>query len=192
MLKTKFGSRVRFLGALCFFLTVVLGCKLLGGLPKTGNLFEGNAIPDAIGQLKKKVGGPVKALSVEIKSDELTLEAQDPKNPAHVDSYRYSKGLVSGPTPVNLSKLIDSDVEHNVFDLDEISFDAVPALVKASIEKTGLEGGKVSEMHLGRGLILDKGLSMGAPQWNIHVGGPRGDATVYANGKGEIVKVNKL
>ena len=190
---TKFHSntRVSFYLVLCLLLGVVLGCKLLGGPPRKVEMFEGTAVPDGIAEFKRKIGGPIKALSLTIKTDEMTLEAQDPKNPQHVDAYRYASGLVSGPTPVNLSKLINNDLDQNLFSLDEVDIAAVPGLIKASIQRTELEGGKVSEMYLSRGLMLPQ-MTMGPPQWNIHVGGPRGDATIYADSKGEIVKINKL
>lgn len=190
---TKFHSntRVSFYLVLCLLLGVVLGCKLLGGPSRKVEMFEGTAVPDGIAEFKRKIGGPIKVLSLSIKTDEMTLEAQDPKNSQHVDAYRYAKGSVSGPTPVNLSKLINNDLDQNLFSLDEVDIAAVPGLIKASIQQTELEGGKVSEMHLSRGLMLPQ-LTMGPPQWNIHVGGPRGDATIYANSKGEIVKINKL
>jgi hypothetical protein len=184
-------TRVSFLIVLCLLLAVVLGCKLLGGLPKKVAMFEGNAVPDGIAEFKRKIGGSFKVLSLDIKEDEMTLEAQDPKNPQHVDAYRYSMGLVSGPTPVNLSKLINNDLNQNVFSLDEVDISAIPGLIKASIQRTDLEGGKVSSMRLSRGLMLPE-LTLGPPQWSIHVGGPRGDATLYANSKGEILKINKL
>jgi hypothetical protein len=192
MSRSRFQSRVQFGIVCCLFLSVVLACRL-GGLSSKGNLFEGNAVPEVVDQLKKKVGGPVKAISLHIEEDEMTLEAQDPKNPQHVDAYKYEKGTITGPTPVNLTKLIDSKIDNNVFNLDEVNIAAVPALVSAAISQTGLEGGKVTSMHLGRGFVVGKSdIGMGAPQWNIHVGGPRGDATVYANIKGEIIKINKL
>lgn len=190
---TRFHSNTRasFYLVLCLLLSVVLGCKLFGGPSKKVNMFEGTALPDGIAEFKRKIGGSFKVLSLEIKEDEMTLEAQDPKNPKHVDAYRYAAGLVSGPTPVNLSKLINNDVEQNVFSIDEVDIAAVPGLIKASIQRTELEGGKVSGMRLSRGLMLPQ-LTMGPPQWNIHVGGPRGDATVYADSKGEILRVDKL
>lgn len=190
---TRFHSntRVNFYLVLCLLLGVVLGCNRFGGLPKKVDMFEGTAVPDGIAEFKRKIGGSIKVLSLNIKADEMTLEAQDPKNPQHVDAYRYAIGSISGPTPVNLSKLINNDLDQNLFGLDEVDIAAIPGLIKASIQRTELEGGKVSSMHLSRGLMLPQ-VTMGPPQWSIHVGGPRGDATIYANSKGEIVRVNKL
>jgi hypothetical protein len=154
-------------------------------------MFEGTEIQDGVTEFKKKLDGPIKALSLEIRPEEMTMEAQDPKNTEHIDAYKYSKGSVSGPTPVNLARLIVKNLDDNLFKLDEVNLDAVPSLMKGSVERAGVEEGKVTQMELSRGLILNPPLSMGPPQWNILVEGPRGNATVYANAKGEILKVQK-
>jgi SpoVK/Ycf46/Vps4 family AAA+-type ATPase len=154
-------------------------------------MFEGTEIQDGVAEFKKKLDGPIKVLRLEIRTEEMTLEAQDPKNAEHIDAYKYSKGSVSGPTPVNLTRLIVKPLEDNLFKLDDVNLDAIPGLMKASVEQASVEEGKVTQMELSRGLILSPPISMGPPQWNILVEGPRGNATVYANAKGEIVKVQK-
>ncbi len=184
-------SRIRFIFALCLLSSATLGCKFFSALNNKGNMFEGTAIQDGAAELKKKLDGPVKALRLEIRTEEMTLEAQDPKNAQHVDAYKYVKGSVSGPVPVNLARLIDKNLENNLFKLDEVNLDAIPALIKAAVERANVEEGKVKQMDLSRGLILNPPLSMGPPQWNILVEGPRGNASVYANAKGEILKVDK-
>lgn len=191
MLRLQSGFRIRFIFALCLLSVALLGCKLVGSLNKKSNMFEGTTIQDGVAEFKTKLDGPIKALSLNIRAEEMTLEAQDPKNTQHIDEYKYSKGSVSGPTPVNLTKLIVKNLDDNLFKLDDINLDAIPALMKASVERAGVEEGKVSQMYLSRGLILNPPLSMGPPQWNILVEGPRGNASIYANAKGEIVKVEK-
>ena len=191
MLGFQSDSRIRFILALCLLSSATLGCKFLNAVSSKGNMFEGTEIQDGIAELKKKVEGPVKALRLEIRTDAMTLEAQDPKNAQHVDTYKYSRGSVSGPTPVNLARLIDKNLENNLFKLDDVNLDAIPALMKGAVERASVEQGKVTQMELSRGLILSPPLSMGPPQWNILVEGPRGNASVYANAKGEILKVDK-
>ncbi len=183
--------RLRFLSALCLLTVLVLGCKSLTPLRNKSNMFEGATVQDGIAQFKQKLSGPIKALRLEIRTEEITLEAQDPNNPEHVDAYKYDGRSVAGPTPVNLARLIDKKLENNLFKLDDVNLDAIPGLIKGAVERAGVEDGKVTQMGLNRGLILSPPLSMGPPQWDILVEGPRGNATVYANAKGEIVKVQK-
>jgi hypothetical protein len=191
MLRFQSNSRIRLIFALCLLSGALLGCKFASSLNKKSNMFEGTEIQDGVAELKKKLDGPIKTLRLEIRTEEMTLEAQDPKNLEHIDAYKYSNGSVSGPTPVNLARLIVKPLEDNLFKLDDVNLDAIPALIKGSVERAGVEEGKVTQMELSRGLILSPPLSMGPPQWNILVDGPRGNATVYANAKGEIVKVQK-
>lgn len=191
MLRFQSNSRIRFIFALCLLSGALLGCKFVSSLNKKSDMFEGTEAQDGIAELKKKLDGPIKALSLEIRTEEMTLEAQDPKNLEHVDAYKYSNGSVTGPTPVNLAKLIVKPLESNLFKLDDVDLNAIPSLLKAAVEKAGVEDGKVRQMNLSRGLILNPPLSMGPPQWNILVEGPRGNASVYANAKGEILKVDK-
>jgi hypothetical protein len=188
MLRFQRNSRMRFIFALCLLSGALLGCKFADSLNKKSNMFEGTEIQGGVAEFKKKLDGPIKALRLEIRTEEMTLEAQDPKNLEHVDAYKYT-GSVSGPTPVNLARLIVKPLEDNLFKLDDVNLDAVPSLIKAAVERAKVEEGKVTQMELSRGLILNPPLSMGPPQWNILVEGPRGNATVYANAKGEIVKV---
>jgi len=189
MLRFQNDSRLRLIFALGLLSFALLGCKFVSSLNKKSNMFEGTEVKDGVAEFKKKLDGPIKALRLGIRAEDMTLEAQDPKNAQHVDEYKYSKGAVSGPNPVNLAKLIVKPLEDNLFNLDEVNLDAVPSLIKAAVEKAGVEEGKVTQMELSRGLILNPPLSMGPPQWNILVEGPRGNATVYANAKGEIIKV---
>jgi hypothetical protein len=189
MLRFQNDSRLRFIFALGLLSFALLGCKFASSLNKKSNMFEGTEAQDGAAEFKKKLDGPIKALRLGIRTEEMTLEAQDPKNAQHVDEYKYSKGVVSGPNPVNLARLIVKPLEDNLFKLDEVNLDAVPSMIKAAVERAGVEEGKVTQMELSRGLILNPPLSMGPPQWNILVEGPRGNATVYANAKGEIIKV---
>lgn len=191
MLRFQSHSRIRFIFALCLFSSALLGCKFLNAVNSKSKMFEGATIQDGVAEFKKKLDGPIKVLRLEIRTEEMTLEAQDPKNLQHVDAYKYSRGSVSGPTPVNLTRLIVKNLEDNLFRLDDVNLDAIPGLIKASVEQASVEEGKVTQMELSRGLILNPPFSMGPPQWNILVEGPRGNASVYANAKGEIVKVQK-
>jgi hypothetical protein len=97
-----FQSKIVSLIAISLILGSLLACNLTNMLSKP-RMFEGSATEEAGAAFKKKLGGPTKALSLEIESDSATLRAQDPKNPQQVDEYKYFKGLLTGPTPVQLN-----------------------------------------------------------------------------------------
>jgi hypothetical protein len=162
---------------------VLLGCRFFS---KT-NMFEGTAAKDAGDAFRKKLGGPVKTLSLEIEPDTATLKAQDPKNPQHVDEYRYVKGLVMGPTPVKLN-LLENNLDKTLFDLDEINLAATPTVARTAIERAKVEGGKVKKMTIERSLSLATDMTKsGAVRWSIDIEGTRETASAVADPKGNIL-----
>lgn len=171
--------------------SILLGCSLTKMLSGS-NMFEGAAAQDAAAAFKKKLGGSVKALSLEIEKDSAKLRAQDPNNPQHVDEYNYVRGYVTGPTPVQLNSL-ERNLESTLFDLDTVNLAATPEVAKAALARTNLEGGKVTKMVIERGLGMASGGSLvkgGNIQWTISVEGTRENATVQANAKGELTGVD--
>jgi hypothetical protein len=189
----------KLLPLLTFFLMVsaVLACNLSKILNKS-NLFEGTAMQDAAAAFQTKLGGgPIKALSLEIETDSAKLRAQDPKNLQHIDEYVYSRGFVIGPKPVQLNTM-ERNLDSTLFDLDQVNLAATPALAKAAVERTNLEGGKVTKMEIERGVnmsaVLDRSASdltkSGGVQWTISVQGSREQASVVADNKGEIKRVD--
>ena len=176
------------LSALILMVGALLACNLSKMLSKS-NMFEGTAAQEAGDAFKKKIGGPIKALSLEIEAETATLRAQDPKNPQHVDEYNYIRGLVTGPRPVTLN-LLEQDLDQTLFDLDEVNLAATPALAKAAVERTKLEGGKVRKMEIERGFQSGNLNKSGSVQWRVSVEGTREQASVVANTKGEIKGLN--
>lgn len=193
---TKTESKLVSLSALFLVVGALLACNLSKMLSKS-NMFEGTAMQDAAAAFKKKIGGPIKALSLEIETDSATLRAQDPKNPQHVDEYKYVKGLVTGPNPVELNTM-ERKLDQTLFDLDEVNLAATPALAKAALERTKLEGGKVTKMEIERSLdlsaVLDRSsndlIKSGSVQWTVSVEGTREHASVVASTKGDIKGVD--
>jgi hypothetical protein len=175
---------------------VLVACNLSKMMSKA-SMFEGTEAQDAAAAFKKKIGGPIKALSVKIDKDAMTLQAQDPRNPQHVDEYKYSRGLVIGPSPVELNSM-DRNLDKTLFDLDELNLAATPALAKAAVERTRLEGGKVTKMEIERVLNLGSVFEGSASElsksgrvaWRVTVDGPREHASVVANTKGDITGVD--
>jgi hypothetical protein len=172
--------------ALAICLSVAVGCRLFS---KT-NMFEGTAATDAVAAFQKKVGGPIKALSVEIEKDSMTLKAQDPKNPQNVDEYKYVKGFVTGPTPVRLN-LMEKNIDQTLFSLDDIDLAATAKVATSALERAQIEGGKVKKMTIERALSIATGMTKsGNVRWTIEIEGTRESASAVADGKGNILGVD--
>ncbi|HEY6189361.1 MAG TPA: hypothetical protein VIW80_17040 [Pyrinomonadaceae bacterium] len=183
-------SRLTTLLAILLIACFLLACSLTKMLSQS-NMFEGTAAQDAAAAFKKKIGGPIKALSLELEKDGATLRAQDPNNRQHVDEYKYVRGLVTGPNPVQLNAL-ERNLESTLFDLDTVNLAATPDLAKAAVSRTNLEGGKVTKMVIERNLGMINGslVKGGEPQWTVSVEGTRESASVLADVKGEVKGVD--
>jgi hypothetical protein len=146
---------------------------------------------DATDAFKKKIGGPIKALSLEIEKDSVTLRAQDPNNRQHVDEYKYARGFVAGPNPVQLN-MLERNLDNTLFDLDAVNLAATPDLAKAALSRTSLEGGKVTKMVIERRLGMVGGtlIKAGEVDWTVTVEGTRENASVLANAKGQVTGVD--
>lgn len=184
----------------------------------TPTLFERNAAQDAAQTLAKKIkGGParVRVLNIEITPDTLTLQAQDPAAPTHIDEYRFTqfrpsrrnphtgrsapaRGLLSwfswewtsGPKPVQVN-LINPKLEENLFDLADIDFNAVANTVREAEKRVALEDGSaVERIRIQRRLALLPSPRSGDVQWDLEVRSPRETATAYADAKGRITGLN--
>src|SRR5690348_18410594 len=97
----------------------------LCGPAGAASLFDdAHAIADAVARIRAAIGGPVRALSVAIDGDAVTIRAQDPRDHRHVDEWRLAQrhlaylqwDKLSGPNPVE-PDLINPDLEANLFDL---------------------------------------------------------------------------
>ena len=185
-------SKLGLLFVLFVLSSMFLSCRLYKGLPDRSTMFEGTAMSDAATSFKKKLGGSFKALSVQINHDSVTLRAQDPKQPANVDEYRYSAFLrsVSGPHPVELSSL-ENNLDNTLFDFDSVNWAATESLARAAIERTKIDGGKVEKMTVERGLAIGNLVTKsGTLSWTIEVNNSREHATAYADDQGKITRLD--
>jgi len=185
-------SKLGLLFVLFVLSSIFLSCRLYKGMPDRSTMFEGTAMSDAATSFKKKLGGSFKALSVQINHDSVTLRAQDPKQPANVDEYRYSAFLrsVSGPRPVELSSL-ENNLDSTLFDFDSVNWAATESVARAAIERTQLDGGKIEKMTIERGLTLgDSVTKSGSLSWTVQVNNSREHATAYADPQGKITRLD--
>jgi hypothetical protein len=181
--------------ALLLALLFLVGCS-----PRANqNLFQGTACQEAVKKILEKAKGRSRALNVEIKTDKLIIQLQDPAAPTHIDEFSYRKlpgvlGMflpeVSGPTAVRLN-LINPNLEENLFDLDQVNFAAVPEAVAAAVRRVALDGGgTVDAITIQRKIRILPAPSSGDIEWHVDVHGPRESATAYADAQGRITHLD--
>jgi hypothetical protein len=114
------------------------------------------------------LGRPVMAKELVIYQYYATLEAQNPKNREHVDSYKLWASKVERPVPVRLGS--DKKALGSVlFSLDEVDFAILPQLIKSALTELAIEEGKVTHVFLER----DSSDGKRDPIWRVYVNGSR-------------------
>jgi hypothetical protein len=114
------------------------------------------------------LGKPLMAKELVIYQYYATLEAQNPKNPEHVDSYKLWASKVERPEPVRLG----SDkraLGQLLFSLDDVDFTILPKLIKQALAELKIEEGKVTHVFLERDSIDNRR----DPIWRVYVNGSR-------------------
>lgn len=141
----------------------------------------------AVRALEAKVGGgPVRALELVVYPGYAKLQAQSPKNPAHVDEYTW-RGGVDEPTPVMLSgKPTQAELDASLFRLDEIDLGRLPMMVADTKARLAYEGGEITHAILERNLPFSK-----AVQWHVHMASERESGFVAYDVAGKVVRVHK-
>ncbi|MGE0023925.1 MAG: hypothetical protein AB7S70_09875 [Hyphomicrobium sp.] len=158
---------------------------------------EEGAIAAAVEQLRA-AGGFTRVLSIGITADEVAVQAQDPRNPDHINRWRVAKHNLGkfnwqsadGPEPVPLN-LINPDLEANLFDIADVDLGAAGRLAKQALSLAALDdAAAVSSMDIERQLLLLPNPSSGDVRWRVAVGSGRENASVAADAKGNIVRVD--
>jgi len=127
-----------------------------------------------------KLGKPVMAKQLVVMQYYATLEAQDPKNRDHVDSYKLWANKVERPQPVRLGG-DKQQLQQLLFSLDAVDFKLVPSLIKKALAELKLEESKVSNVTLER----DGSSPQREPIWRVHVLGSRDNGFVEFSVTGE-------
>lgn len=128
---------------------------------------------------EKVLGKPIMAKQLSLMQYYATLEAQDPKNRDHVDSYKLWANQVERPQPVRLGS-DKQQLAQLVFSLDSIDFSVVPRVIKAALAELKLEEGKVAVVVLER-----EGQGKREPIWRVIVNGSRDNGVVEFSAAGE-------
>jgi hypothetical protein len=165
------------------------------------SFFEEGRAQAALEKVFEKAGHPTKVLGVDIRSNQLIVEVQDPNNPQHVDSWTdwlgtgtlerlFNPEHVAGPRPVELN-LINRDLDANLFELKPEDLAVVAKLAAVAVKQVRLEeAATVDRMELRRQLFLIPEPRNGNPEWSVEITSGRERATVYADLSGNITHAN--
>jgi hypothetical protein len=167
----------------------------------TDSFFDEGRAQAGLEKIFEQAGHPTKVLGVDIRSNQLIVEVQEPDNPRHIDSWTdwINNGTighvlwpesVAGPRPVELN-LINRDLDANLFELKPADLARVGKLGAAAIKRLALEDpAHVDRMELRRKLTLIPEPRSGAPEWSVEVTSGRERATIYAGLDGTISHAN--
>ncbi|HEX2876714.1 MAG TPA: hypothetical protein VHP33_35930 [Polyangiaceae bacterium] len=148
-----------------------------------GRLVEEDYFADATlakARYEAKLGKPIMAKQLVLMQYYATLEAQDPKNREHVDSYKLWANKVERPQPVRLGS-DKQQLQQLLFSLDSVDFKLVPTLIKKALAELKLEESKVSNVILER----DGSSPQREPIWRVYVMGSRDNGFVEFSVTGE-------
>lgn len=125
----------------------------------------------AMARYEKVLGKPIMAKSLTLLQYYATLEAQDPKNREHVDSYKLWANRVERPQPVQLGSA-KRELDQILFSLDQVDFRLLPSIIKQALSELKIEEGKVQVVTLTRD-GQDK-----QPVWRVVVNGSRDNGVI--------------
>jgi hypothetical protein len=126
------------------------------------------------------LGKPIMAKELVIYQYYATLEAQNPKNPDHVDSYKLWANKVERPEPVRLGS-DKKQLGQLLISLDTVDFTLVSKLIKQALAELKIEEGKVTHVYLER----DSFNAKRDPIWRVYVNGSRDSGFVEFSVTGE-------
>jgi hypothetical protein len=163
-------------------------------------MFKGSTAQEALTELNARIGHPVRALKVQITPLSLSIQAQDPAKPDHVDEYqfehiyafhnRYHETRLTGPTAVQLD-LINNNLAENLFDLADVNIAGISSIAAEAVKHCALQdGGAVTEINIQRQLFLLPKAHNSDVQWDISVKTDREYANAYADAKGKLTRLN--
>lgn len=151
-----------------------------GARPKEP-LWTAERLSKMIAAYHQAVPGKIRVLDFKIYDRYARMQVQDPAKPENVDQYDY-RGRVSEPVPVKLAG--KGSLEANLFDLDDVAFDRIPALAEEAAAKLPMEGGKLGHILIRRGLPFTKDVRI-----TLYVNGTRKDGVLKADAKGRVLEV---
>ena len=201
MQRARTASEHRSLRAMRYLFVTFAALVLLAGCQfgEPVSLFDDNqGIEKAIGALRERIGERPYVLSVMIASDAVTIRAQNNADRSRVDEWRLARvhmasfnwERVSGPIGFAL-RLVNPDLEANLFDLGEVDFTAANALMRAAVEHAALaDKAKVVRIEIARQAFPPPRPASGEVRWTVDVTSERETAQIFADASGAIVGAN--
>lgn len=148
------------------------------------NLLTTAGVQKVFGLYKDAVGGgPLSALELTLHDEHSSVELQSPKNPAHVDEYRYLLGQVSSPKPVRLTGSAKTSLNKHLFDPEKTALARMDELKTTAIGKLAFEQARVTHVIAKR--------DRGKLEIRLYVSSPRDSGVVWFDGAGKVTRVHK-
>src|SRR5262249_1117503 len=96
------------------------------------SLYEDPQFSKMLQAYREKLGPSHKVLRFELPSSSASLALPDADTPRKAVAYRYQESALTGPSRVDLSDVLaDLTLDDNLFDLDQVALERIPALVQA-------------------------------------------------------------
>jgi hypothetical protein len=130
--------------------------------------------------LEGRLASPLRVWSAALYPGYADFEAQDPKQPMHIDRHHFEDGRWSDPEPVQAGRN-RRQIEAKLFTMRAEDIGRVPSLLEAAVAAVATEAGCVSHVLIERS---EEGRSEGTsttwtrPQIRVYVEGPRGGGFV--------------
>jgi hypothetical protein len=140
-------------------------------------LFSHETLAPALQALRARADG--KALRVEIRAHDLTLQAEDTSAPGAVLELHYRDGKVGDAEHATLRG--KGQLDDNLFELDDVKLDAIPQLTREAIERVDPENGNVSLVLVRRNLPDSDDVRI-----RVYVSSPRKSGHVDADVRGNL------
>lgn len=159
----------------------------------TDLLHQPGAARKALDAITRAVGAdPARVGEVDIYGEYMIVEAQDPTNAEHIDSYTWRDDNVDAPTPVMLTGPQEA-VEASLFSTAAVRWEDIPKFVRAAEHASEtatpirIEDAQATYLFVERSTSPDLD---GRVLIRISVGGPRRSGSVEMTASGEILSVS--
>lgn len=191
---------IRTAALLLVALSTLAGCTVEGSetttdttQPETVDLMHDRGVlARAMRDIEKTIGAsPAQLTGVDVYGEYVIVEAQDPRDPDHIDRYTWRNGVVEPREPVHLSGP-QEDTVAKLYPSTAIQWGEVTDYVRAA-ERRVLRAKPIRIEHP-RASYVDVGRSPypeadGRVELRISIDGPRRSGYVYLTSSGDITTV---
>jgi len=142
------------------------------------SLLEQEPLENALRVLVKAVPKPIRALELVVTRERVVLQAQHPEERDSLVQFEYAAGAIKGPVPIELRGA--GELQHNLFPLEDVALDRIPALAKMAVLRVDPADGEVTRVVVRRALPVDERVEM-----RLFVKSPRRDGHLDADATGK-------